>query len=155
MSSPERLNVLLSRARNALIMIGNAKTFQKARKGADQWRKLFTLLEHHIYNGFPVKCQRHEDEVATLEKPEDFDTFCPDGGCNATCDALLSCGVHKCISKCHMIQDHSRMPCPENISSGRKCVAPAVDGQTGQTGQRTMMVAAVTGVLLYFLLRRN
>jgi superfamily I DNA and/or RNA helicase len=83
MSSPERLNVLLSRARNALIMIGNAETFRNARKGAEQWSKLFSLLGHHVYRGFPVKCERHEDKVATLEKPEDFDTHCPDGGCTS------------------------------------------------------------------------
>ncbi|KAF8806261.1 P-loop containing nucleoside triphosphate hydrolase protein [Phlegmacium glaucopus] len=117
MSSPERLNVLLSRARNALIMLGNAETFQKARKGAEQWCKLFTLLGHHIYNGLPVKCERHEDKVAILKKPEDFDLFCPDGGCDAKCGTLLSCGVHKCPSKCHQIQDHSKMTCTENFSS--------------------------------------
>ena len=33
MFSPERLNVLLQRARNALIMVGNAKTFMNPRKG--------------------------------------------------------------------------------------------------------------------------
>jgi len=84
MCSPERLNVLLSRARNALIMIGNAKTFKKARKGGELWRSLFDLLGHgkHIYQGFPVKCERHPDTKAILEQPADFDEFCPDGGCN-------------------------------------------------------------------------
>jgi len=43
MSSPERLNVLLSRARDGLIMIGNIQTFTKARKGAEIWLK---LVEH-------------------------------------------------------------------------------------------------------------
>lgn len=38
MSSPQRLNVLLSRARNALILIGNATTFLDARKGKELWR---------------------------------------------------------------------------------------------------------------------
>lgn len=32
-------------------------------------------------------------------------------------NALLSCGVHKCSSKCHQIQDHSKMPCTEYLSS--------------------------------------
>jgi hypothetical protein len=57
MCSPERLNVLLSRARNAMIMLGNAETFKNARKGADQWCKLFSLLGHHVYKGFPIKCE--------------------------------------------------------------------------------------------------
>jgi len=84
MCSQERLNVLLSRARNALIMIGNANTFKKARKGGELWRDLFDLLGHdkHIYHGFPVKCERHPDTKAILVQVEDFDKFCPDGGCD-------------------------------------------------------------------------
>ncbi|KAG9613201.1 P-loop containing nucleoside triphosphate hydrolase protein, partial [Aureobasidium melanogenum] len=41
LSSPERLNVLLSRARNALILIGNTATFTDN----ETWKKLFSLLE--------------------------------------------------------------------------------------------------------------
>jgi hypothetical protein len=84
MFSPERLNVLLSRARNSLIMIGNANTFKKARKGGELWRDLFDLLGHgkHIYQGFPVKCERHPDTKAILGQLEEFDELCPDGGCN-------------------------------------------------------------------------
>lgn len=83
MSSPERLNVLLSRARNALILIGNAATFLDARKGKELWRKFMNLLKSgsHIYDGFPVGCERHQDRVSALRCPKDFDQ-CPDGGCN-------------------------------------------------------------------------
>jgi hypothetical protein len=83
MSEPERLNVLLSRARNALIMIGNRETFFNARKGKEVWQKLFNFLqqEGHIYDGFPVKCENHPDRTAILSTPEDFDLHCPDGGC--------------------------------------------------------------------------
>src|SRR4051812_48841287 len=63
MFSPERLNVLLSRARNALIMIGNFKTFMNARKGKELWTQLFSLLKegNHIYDGLPIQCDRHPD----------------------------------------------------------------------------------------------
>ena len=83
MTSPERLNVLLSRARNALIMIGNAETFMSSRKGKDLWNRFMQLLKsgRHIYDGFPVKCERHLDRHALLRRPEDFDEHCPDGGC--------------------------------------------------------------------------
>ena len=83
MSSPERLNVLLSRARNGLIMIGNSETFRNARKGKDIWVQFFDLLkqDRRIFNGFPVKCERHPDRVATLDRPEAFEEKCPDGGC--------------------------------------------------------------------------
>ncbi|KAE9384189.1 hypothetical protein BT96DRAFT_1008327, partial [Gymnopus androsaceus JB14] len=57
MSAPEQLNVLLSRARDGLIMIGNAETYSTARKGSDLWTRFFGLLklDNHIYEGLPVK----------------------------------------------------------------------------------------------------
>ena len=83
MSSPERLNVLLSRARKGLIMIGDAEHFSNARKGANLWQRLLKLLKDgkHIYDGFPVRCERHKDRTAILRQPGDFDSECPDGGC--------------------------------------------------------------------------
>jgi hypothetical protein len=83
MCSPERLNVLLSRARIGFIMVGNMHTFTHARKGSDIWKKLFQLLkrEGHIYDGLPVKCERHPSWTAVLQCPEDFMKECPDGGC--------------------------------------------------------------------------
>jgi hypothetical protein len=83
MAAPERLNVLLSRARNGLIMIGNSETFMNARKGKEVWQKFFEhLKEHnHIYEGFPVKCEKHPARKAILASSEDFELQCPDGGC--------------------------------------------------------------------------
>jgi hypothetical protein len=83
MSSPERLNVLLSRAREALIIIGNTENFTNARKGAELWQHFFDLMKNgkHIYDGFPIRCERHKDRTAILKQPADFDTECPDGGC--------------------------------------------------------------------------
>lgn len=83
MAAPERLNVLLSRARNALIMIGNAETFSKARKGKELWARFFELLREgqNIYDGFPVRCERHPERIADLRRATDFEEECPDGGC--------------------------------------------------------------------------
>ncbi|KAI0310251.1 P-loop containing nucleoside triphosphate hydrolase protein [Amylostereum chailletii] len=113
MFSPERVNVLLSRARNACIMIGNAQTFRKSKKGGDLWGRLIDLLIHqgHFYEGFPVRCERHPDRVGTLKEPHEFDEQCPNGGCNEPCGVILKCGVHKCPSKCHSLPDHSKLPC--------------------------------------------
>ena len=84
MCAPERVNVLLSRGRNALVMIGDAETFMGSRKGKDIWERLMQLLKagHHIYDGFPVKCGRHPDRKTLLRRPEEFDEHCPDGGCS-------------------------------------------------------------------------
>lgn len=83
MAAPQRVNVLLSRARNALIMIGNAETFMHSRNGKDVWIPLMEQLKKagHVYSGFPVRCERHTDKKAILSSKEDFDTICPDGGC--------------------------------------------------------------------------
>ena len=83
MFSPERLNVLLSRARDALIILGNAETFNRSRKGNKLWGRLFHLLREggYMYDGLPVHCERHKDRTATLTTPNDFDEQCPDGGC--------------------------------------------------------------------------
>ena len=83
MSSPQRLNVLLSRARDAMILIGNSDTFLHARKGGELWGQFFELLKQgrHIYDGLPVRCERHPDRRAILSRPIDFDEECPDGGC--------------------------------------------------------------------------
>ena len=113
MSAPERLNVLISRARNGIILIGNADTFLNARKGKEIWSDFLGMLRegHHIYDGFPVRCERHSKKEATIANPGDFQTFCPDGGCDAPCGIMLSCNSHACPSKCHQLHDHSKMKC--------------------------------------------
>ncbi|KAJ7126993.1 P-loop containing nucleoside triphosphate hydrolase protein [Mycena epipterygia] len=118
MFSPERLNVLLSRARDSLVMIGNAATFQGARKGKALWTKLIGMLQAqgHFYEGLPVKCEQHPDRTAVLRRPSDFETECPDGGCQKPCGALLKCGVHGCPWKCHQMVDHSNVPCKTLIT---------------------------------------
>ncbi|KAF2649460.1 P-loop containing nucleoside triphosphate hydrolase protein [Lophiostoma macrostomum CBS 122681] len=121
MSAPQRVNVLLSRARNGLILIGNADTFMESRKGKDVWVPLMDNLKKdgHIYDGFPVKCEQHPDKVALISQKEDFDSVCPDGGCSEPCGKMLSCGVHVCPHRCHQLQDHSKMECTAIVTS--KC----------------------------------
>ncbi|KAF4586118.1 hypothetical protein EYR38_009713 [Pleurotus pulmonarius] len=85
MFSPECLNVLLSHARDGLIILGNATTYTHSKKGGELWSKLIDLLRSggHLYEGLPVKCERHPSQIATLVNTDDFDTLCPDGGCTA------------------------------------------------------------------------
>lgn len=64
-------------------MIGNANTFMNSRKGKEVWLPLFDHLKQngHIYDGFPVKCERHPTKTSLLRQKDDFETECPDGGC--------------------------------------------------------------------------
>ncbi|KAK3616698.1 hypothetical protein LTR22_026978, partial [Elasticomyces elasticus] len=113
LSTIERLNVLLSRARNALIIIGDAETFLTSKRGASTWKPFFGLLRqaNSIHDGLPVKCEQHPDRQTVLKQPSDFDDLCPDGGCSAPCGTQLDCGLHDCPQRCHGLVDHSKMAC--------------------------------------------
>jgi len=138
MFSPERVNVLLSRARNGLIMIGNTQTFTKARKGGELWTSLVDMIKKNgnLYDGLPVVCHRHPNRRSVLKTPEDFDRDCPDGGCSlpwygvsfylistsiyeSFSGTMLTCGQHACPSKCHQLADHSKMQCDK--ITNKKC----------------------------------
>ena len=84
MSAPQRLNVLLSRARNGLIIIGNAETFKRSKKGTAVWTPLFQHLVRNgmFFEGLPAKCEQHPAKTIVLSTPEDFDVHCPSGGCS-------------------------------------------------------------------------
>lgn len=84
MWQPERLNVLLSRARDCLILIGDSSTFSNSPKGASTWIPFFDQMRAsgHMSLGLPVKCEKHPSEQGTLRAPEDFVQFTPDGGCS-------------------------------------------------------------------------
>ncbi|KAI0846858.1 P-loop containing nucleoside triphosphate hydrolase protein [Daldinia vernicosa] len=118
MCAPERLNVLISRARNALIMIGNASTFMNAKKGRDEWIRLFDHLKKdgRIQDGFPLRCEKHPETKHIVRSPDEFEFYCPDGGCTLPCNELLSCGKHTCSKRCHIRVDHSKMPCDAIIN---------------------------------------
>ncbi|KIM42882.1 hypothetical protein M413DRAFT_26853 [Hebeloma cylindrosporum] len=134
MIAPERLNVLLSRARNGLIMIGNSNTFTRSRKGGALWQKFFAHIQSHIYDGFPVRCEQHPGRKALLSSEVQFEQICPDGGCAEPCGATLVCGLHKCPSKCHQLYDHSKMKCeeivkmmcPKGHDQSKKCFNPVL-----------------------------
>lgn len=97
------------------------KPSSNARKGKVIWQRLFEQLRigGHVYDGLPVKCERHPDRISTLYEPIDFENECPDGGCQEPCTSTLNCGLHRCPQKCHQSSDHSKMPCEAVLS--RKC----------------------------------
>lgn len=83
MSARERLVVLVSRAKNGMIFFGNMHTFLKSKKGHVLWNEFFCALKERnaLFDGLPVRCEQHPDRLQVLKKPEDFEQYCPDGGC--------------------------------------------------------------------------
>ncbi|KAM6493100.1 hypothetical protein JOM56_011234 [Amanita muscaria] len=92
-----------------LATIGNTDTFRLARKGRELWTSLLDLLKKggHLYEGLPVRCERHPQQTAILKSPEDFDNEAPDGGCKQPCGILMDCGIHPCPMSCHQTAGHS------------------------------------------------
>ncbi|KAG5647446.1 hypothetical protein DXG03_009376 [Asterophora parasitica] len=68
MFSPERLNVLLSRARNALIMIGNAKTFINSRKAVAEKKR---QKEYELQQKRDAAQLAHTRKMAELDEAID------------------------------------------------------------------------------------
>ena len=114
LQEPERVNVLLSRARHGMILLGNAKTLMNARvrPGApkDLWKNILKTLQTDgsLLAGLPLVCQNHPQQASTANTPGAFAKCAPDGGCTRPCDVALSCG-HKCRLRCHSYDpDHTR-----------------------------------------------
>eukprot|EP00834_Sanchytrium_tribonematis_P005090 NODE_287_length_10726_cov_0.240614.p1 type:complete len:1727 gc:universal NODE_287_length_10726_cov_0.240614:1929-7109(+) len=111
---PERVNVLLSRARLGMIVIGNRHTFDRDEKKNNMWPKVFKIMDErkYVFPGFPTVCQIHSKEQLVIS-PSDFEILSPNGGCNQVCGVSLYCG-HKCTRKCHISdRSHKYLKCGE------------------------------------------
>lgn len=107
LKEPERVNVMLSRARDCEIIIGNRATLEQAKgtlaplKGGLLWKKIFSHLQSNgqIFQGLPVTCQNH-GLSALLTCPQDFVNHCRHGGCMKKCMKERECD-HPCQMYCH------------------------------------------------------
>ncbi|KAG9254027.1 P-loop containing nucleoside triphosphate hydrolase protein [Emericellopsis atlantica] len=135
MSAPERLNVLITRARHGMIIFGNMGTFKASKRGKAVWEPFFDMLKTRgcLYDGLPVQCDRHPDRKALVQSAADFTTMCPNGGCTEVCDSLLSCQVHKCKSRCHRVSNHAEVQCNKLV---RKTCARGHETRTPCRRQR-------------------
>eukprot|EP00198_Chlamydomonas_reinhardtii_P002822 XP_001692158.1 predicted protein [Chlamydomonas reinhardtii] len=115
---PERINVLLSRARHGMILFGNSKTLRSAKsvEGRRHWSGVLGMLEqrHAVLPGLPACCARH-GTTSLLITPPDFARLSPDGGCVRPCGQLLPCG-HPCRLRCHAFDpEHTTIKCMEEL----------------------------------------
>jgi hypothetical protein len=113
LKSSNRSNVLLSRAREGMFLIGNAELME--RKSTKMWAPVINILRERkqVGLGMPIVCNQHPDYKNIIDKPEQFAQVSPDGGCRRPCYTPLPCG-HACIYKCHFDDpDHIGIDCPE------------------------------------------
>ncbi|KAF0547345.1 P-loop containing nucleoside triphosphate hydrolase protein [Gigaspora margarita] len=99
LKSTNRSNVLLSRAKHGMFLLGNADLMGRH---SDFWRNVVEILRKRgqVGPGFPIVCIRHPNYKNNIYKASQFDEISPDGGCFEPCRQQLKCG-HICPSKCH------------------------------------------------------
>lgn len=120
---PERVNVMLSRARDGMIVLGNEATFRNARskEGRALWSKVLEQLRQAggSFDGVPIVCARHKYKQV-VKSADEFDQKAPHGGCVQLCnEPLPQCQTneHVCQLKCHFGTHGS---CPR-VSTQAQC----------------------------------
>ncbi|CAG8550528.1 6058_t:CDS:10 [Dentiscutata erythropus] len=99
LKSRNRSNVLLSRAKHGMYLLGNAELMEKH---SDFWKRVLLILHERgqIGPGFPILCAQHPDYKNSIYEAMQFSEISPDGGCFEPCQQQLKCG-HTCPYKCH------------------------------------------------------
>ncbi|KAF9093273.1 hypothetical protein BGX23_003500 [Mortierella sp. AD031] len=100
LKSPNRTNVLLSRAQHGMYLLGRASLMNQAKHGI--WPNVMNELERHdrIGEGFPIICKNHPGTFRYVDSPEKLKVMAPNGGCTIACGRNMPCG-HVCPLSCH------------------------------------------------------
>jgi hypothetical protein len=124
LKQPQRINVLLSRARHGLILLGNEATLRQGSARTKAWDTVLRTLP--VFSGFPACCEVHNNETLVPDAAA-FARAAPNGGCAQVCGVQMTCG-HPCTEKCHARAMphppcHVRVPehCPVGHAIEREC----------------------------------
>ncbi|KAH8811111.1 hypothetical protein F5884DRAFT_876247 [Xylogone sp. PMI_703] len=117
LKTSNRINVLLSRARHGMYIIGNSRTARPV----PMWDKVISILEksNNIGPSLALCCPRHKDTPIQVSTPDDFARLAPEGGCALKCAWRLQCG-HSCPNKCHSTSLHHAVRCLERCPRTKK-----------------------------------
>lgn len=133
LSTSNRINVLLSRAKHGMYIIGNSSTYYNV----PMWEEVIDMLSASdcIGTSLELQCSRHPDTPIRVSEPDHFKLFSPESGCNLPCDKRLHCG-HSCTGRCHSDILHNVVhclePCPRpqkgcDHACPRRCGDPCLD----------------------------
>ena len=111
MGIDNRINVALSRAKNALYIFGNATVLRdhqlnlKKRKikKTTIWTKIlkFMIEKDYMKESIIIECVNHK-KIIEIKEIKDFEK-CPEGGCRQICSLRMECG-HSCKRFCHVYE---------------------------------------------------
>ncbi|KAH6677816.1 hypothetical protein F5X68DRAFT_245533 [Plectosphaerella plurivora] len=129
LNTSNRINVLLSRAKHGMYLVGNASTFATVPMWADVLRLL--QADGNFGTELQLQCPRHQSTDICVQTPEDFLIKAPDGGCTLRCERRLGCG-HACTGPCHADTLHQAVKCLEpcaRFKDGCDHTCPRVCGE--------------------------
>jgi AAA domain-containing protein len=117
-----RINVLLSRARHGMYIIGNSATAETV----PMWSDTIQVLRDsgNLGTSFELACPRHPETPIFVKGADEFESYSPEGGCQLQCQNRLKCG-HVCKRPCHSSLMHSAvycdMPCQKLLPCQHPC----------------------------------
>ncbi|MCJ1422503.1 hypothetical protein MMC29_000383 [Sticta canariensis] len=133
LSTPNRINVLLSRAMHGMVLVGNADTFTAA-KGTDMWEHIISQLSDKgvVGNALPLQCQLHPEDRILVKEPGDFELIAGDGGwhighaispCHADTNAIegLCMGLEPLPSRAHSEPARVCPSCRTQVTGIQRC----------------------------------
>lgn len=137
LSTSNRINVLLSRAKHGMYIIGNSNTCQNV----SMWANVIDMLQTggHFGTELELQCPRHPETPIFVSQPDDFVRFSPESGCTLRCDKRLDCG-HSCTGRCHSDVLHSAVTCLEVCPRPKKGCDHPCPLRCGDTCQKRCQV---------------
>ncbi|CAI2178003.1 1908_t:CDS:2 [Funneliformis geosporum] len=112
LKSTNRSNVLLSRAREGMYLLGNSELMET--KSKDMWAPVINILRTRnpaqIGFGMPIACNKHPKYKNVIVEPEQFELVSPTGGC-----------FEYTVGESDCVQVKMQIPCPDcdaNIEIG-------------------------------------
>ena len=114
-----RINVMLSRARDGMIILGNKDILNNCNPN---WNKALDIITKNgrVGDDLELKCEGH-GTVTRVNTASDFEEKTPHGGCTQMCDFRLKCG-HACPLECHSKdKNHLTITCKRECENILKC----------------------------------
>ncbi|CAG8532918.1 23815_t:CDS:10 [Gigaspora margarita] len=124
LKSTNRSNVLLSRAKHGMFLLGNADLMERH---SDFWKNVLKILRERgqVGPGFPIVCAQHPYYKNNIYEASQFNEISPDGGCFEPCpykchsDDMQHIGVF-CRKACTRLYPDCQHPC-RNKMCGEDC----------------------------------
>jgi hypothetical protein len=97
LSEVERVTVLMSRAKQGMILLGNKDCLVSPGKRGDHWKTIFRMITPLPY--VAIRCSQH-GTCSKISTAAELAAAAPNGGCKLKCGGPLECG-HVCMRACH------------------------------------------------------